>query len=140
MDNKALERISFLFPFKINEKGIRQPILVYDVSDVPHPVDINVAIFFIGLISEKLYRVDISIIGDDGKILNADTENQKLFKVKSSIDGETVVSASFEVRFNGITMPCEGVYCIAASLHAEGKSSLISTNEAYFEVKTRGQG
>lgn len=140
MENEALERISYLFPFKINASGNREPVLVYDVPETPHPVDFNVAVFFIGLISEKLYRVDIHIIGDDGEILNTGFENQKLFKVMSSIDGENVVSASFEAKFKGVNVPADGVYCIAASLHTDGPSSLVSTNVAYLEVRTRGQG
>jgi len=140
MDNEALERISFLFPFKLNENGVRQPVLVYDVPEMPHPVDINVAVFFIGLVAEKLYRVDLDIIGDDGKILNVGFESQKLFKVMSSIDGENIVSASFEVKFKGVNIPSNGVYCVSSSLHTEGKSALVSVNEAYFEVKARGHG
>ncbi|WP_338510116.1 hypothetical protein [Erwinia aphidicola] len=140
MDNEALERISFLFPFKVNESGVRQPVLIYDVPEMPHPVDISVAVFFIGLVSERLYRVDLDIISNDGKTLNDDFERQKLFKVRSTIDGESIVSASFEVQFKGVKIPVNGVYCVAASLHTEGVSSLVSTNHAYFEVKARGHG
>ncbi|HHQ6628320.1 TPA: hypothetical protein ACSTL5_004888 [Serratia fonticola] len=140
MENEALERISFIFPFKINESGARQPVLVYDVPETPYPVDFNVAVFFIGLMSERLYRADIDIIADDGTILTNDFENQKLFKVMPTVDGENIVSTSFEVKFKSVSVPAHGMYCIAASLHTDGSPSLVSTNKAYFEIKVRSHG
>ncbi|EKN3726482.1 hypothetical protein [Yersinia enterocolitica] len=140
MNDSNREKISFLFPFKINEDGNRQPVLVYECNSLPDKTNINLAVYFVGLKASKIYDVQINITFNDKDILGDEFEKSKIFKVLPSDDGETLVSASFQATFKNVLMENSGIHRVSAYLYAEGFPSVpLATNRAYFDVKKIGE-
>ncbi|EAA8368911.1 hypothetical protein BHM08_05820 [Salmonella enterica] len=135
------ELISYVIPVAQDGRKSVIPILVYEIDNDSHEVDLSFGVFFIGLKAEKKYSVGIEVFNDHETPIPIDTKqysNHQFFTVAEANDGETIVSTSMRINFPRVKIIKPGIFEVRASLVNPEKREVIDVKSSFFDVKRTG--
>ncbi|EBU2671623.1 hypothetical protein GKU49_14570 [Salmonella enterica] len=135
------ERISYVIPIAMDDSKSGTPVLIYEMTEGSHEVDLSFGVFFIGLRAAKKYSVGIEVFNDHETPIPIDTKqysNHKFFTVAEANDGETIVSTSMRINFPRVKIIKPGIFEVRASLVNPEEGEVIDVKSSFFDVKRIG--
>lgn len=135
------ERISYVIPISADDSKSGTPVLIYEMGEGSHEVDLSFGVFFIGLKAAKKYSVGIEVFNDNETPIPIDTKqfvNHTFFTVAEANDGESIVSASLKITFPKVGISKPGIFEVRASLADPETKEVIDVKSSFFDVKRLG--
>nr|DAL51261.1 MAG TPA_asm: hypothetical protein [Caudoviricetes sp.] len=135
------ERISFVIPLAMDNNKSGTPVLIYEMPQGSHVVDLAFGVFFIGLRAGKDYSLGFDVFNENETPIPIDSKkynNHIFFNVAEANDGEVIVSASMKNIFRNISINTPGIFEVRASLVDPKSKDIIDVKSSYFDVKSVG--
>lgn len=135
------ERISYVIPISADDSKSGTPVLIYEMGEESHKVDLSFGVFFIGLKAAKKYSVGIEVFNDIETPIPINTKhfsNHTFFTVAEANDGETIVSASMKKFFPNVKVINPGIFEVRASLVNPDTKEILDVKSSFFDVKRIG--
>lgn len=130
------EKIAFLFPYSPDKNlsaGVKSPLLAFDFDDFPAVFDLNVSVFFVGMMDGQAYYLSAQIFKCDESMDASVSQKSGLWvRPKDTLGKPGDIAASIDLTIENCRFESPGVYFIETELFKD--SSIIHKNCAFFKV------
>ncbi|EBO9195850.1 hypothetical protein R259_12865 [Salmonella enterica] len=132
----STEKIAFLFPYspdKILPGGVKSPLLAFDFDNFPAIFDLNVSVFFVGMMDSQAYYLSAQIFKSDESIDTSVSQKSGVWvRPKDTMGKPRDIAASIDLTIENCRFEAPATYFIETELYKNNK--VIHKNCAYFKV------
>ncbi|HAT3630103.1 TPA: hypothetical protein ACW7Z2_000532 [Citrobacter freundii] len=130
------EKIAFLFPYSPDKTlpgSVKSPLLAFDFDDFPAVFDLNISVFFVGMLDAQPYYLSAQIFKCGEKVDTSVSKKAGVWvRPKDNLGKPSDIAAAIDLTIENCRFEEAATYFIEAELSKDNK--VIHKNCAYFKV------